>query len=491
MSPAIEPTTPIESSMPTSDDVPESLDQMSVVSDESVMEPFEDYKAKIEKLLEDLNFPQCSIESIQHGYEFQNCVYALTSLTDPSERYIVRVPAGAPYDLEENARCPEIDDSVCVMNFLRNRLPVAEIKNFSATPDNSLESPYAMQTRLEGQSLNHVYGALDCAEKRSMIDQYIDLIVKMESIRFTTAGSLVAPNSLPKNIESPSNIPAPSTQVFNGHSTNAIEDPSILADRTGFDIKRLFKSLITKYITSELQSIADGYNGFRLPHWRRMETMLDEMEQEGFFLAEPEPVVMHHWDLEARNIMVAKNPSGEWTVTGVIDWDEAICLPRPLARKPPAWFWTWSDSDEDTSSGESDCDQFPDRELSETEAELKAYFDHKVEEILPGYLEDAYASGRLLRRLWNYIQDGLSRQWTIEPCEQLLAEWETRPRNKNVSSHEELKPHEPVADDPVQPEPKPEQPQSEESKPERADGTLSKALKRWWRKALGWFSIRF
>ena len=487
MASAIEPTAVVEDSISTSDDVPQDVDQMSVVSDASEIEPFEEYKAKLEKLLEDLKFPACSIESIQHGYEFQNCVYALTSLADSNNQYIVRVPPG-PF--EKNERCPEIEDGVCVLKFLRNRLPVPEIKNFSATPDNSLESPYAMQTRLAGQSLNHVYGSLDCAEKQGIVDQYIDLMVKIESIRFTTAGSLVAPSSLPIDTECSSDIPAPSVQVFNGNGTSSIEDPKILADRAGFDIKWLFKSLIAKYIAADLQSIADGYNGFRLPYWRRMETMLDEMEQEGFFRTKDEPIVMHHWDLEARNIMVAKI-NGEWKITGVIDWDESICLPRPLARKPPAWFWTWSDDDEDTSSDESDCDQYPDRELSEEDAALKAYFDRKVEEILPGYLEDAYGSGRLLRRLWVYIKDGLSKQWTIAPCEELLAEWEARPRNKDVSPpSDNSMPECDVLDDSVQAELASEQPQAENCKAGRSDGAFSAAVKRGWKKATAWVSIR-
>ena len=471
------------------DEVPEASDQISVASDASEMEPFEDYRPKLEKLLEDISFPECSIESLQHGYGYQNCVYALQSLAEPTEQFIIRVPGGGIFDKECNERCPEIDDGVCVLNNLRDKLPVPEIKKFSATPDNCIESPYAIQTRLAGQSLNYVYESLDTAERRDMINQYIDLVVKMESIRLTTAGSLVAPNPLPTNIGCPSDIPAPSVHVFNEYDTEPIEDPQILADRAGPDIKLLFKSLIAKYIAAELQSEADGYNAYVLPHWRRMEAMLDEMEQEGFFRTKHEPVVMHHWDLEARNIMVAKT-NGEWKITGVIDWDEAMCLPRPLARKPPAWFWTWSDSDEDKSSDESDCDQYPDRELSEKDTALKAYFDRRVEEILPGYLEDAYGSGRLLRRLWNFIKDGLSKEWTIVPCEELLAEWEARPQNKDVSPQKELKLQDPVPGNPVQAELASEQPQTENCKIDPSYGAFSAVVKRGWKRATAWVSIR-
>ena len=466
----------------------EASDQMSVASDASDIERFEDYKPKLKRLLEDLKFPECSIESLQHGYSFQNCVYALTSLAEPTDQYIVRVPG---FDKENEERCSEIDDGVCVLNYLKDKMPVPvpKIITFSATPDNSIENPYTIQTRLAGQSLDHVYSSLDSAERRGMIDNFIDLLAKIESIRFSTAGSLVAPYPLPTDTGCSSDIPAPSIKIFNEGDTDPIEDRKILADRAGSDIKLLFKSLIAKYIAADLQSIADGYNGFRLPYWRRMETMLDEMEQEGFFRTAPEPIVMHHWDLEARNVMVAKT-NGEWKITGVIDWDEPECVPRPIARKPPAWFWTWSDSDEDTSSDESDCDQYPDRELSETDAALKAYFDQKVEEILAGYLEDAYGTGRMLRRLWTFIKDGLNKQWTVPVCEQLLDEWEARPRSKKASSRKELKLLDPVPVSPAQAELASEQPLPEGPKPERSDGAFVTAVKRGWRRAFAWFSIR-
>lgn len=476
-------------------EVPEASDQMSVASNASEMEPFEDYKAKITKLLEDLKFPQCSIESLQHGYGFQNCVYALTSLTDAADQWIVRIPGGGTFDKEINERCSEIEDGVCVLNHLRDKLPVAEITKFSATPDNSLESPYAIQTRLAGQSLNHVYGSLDGAERRRMIDQYIDLVVKMESIRLATAGSLVAPHPLPIDIENSSDIPAPSVQVFDGYDTDPIEDPQILADRAGSSIKALFKSLITKYIAAELESEAEGYDSYLLPIWRKMQTMLDEMSHEGFFRPSPEPIVMHHWDLEARNIMVAQTPTGSWNPTGIIDWDEAICLPRPLARKPPAWFWTWRDCDEDVSSDESDCDRFPDRELGEEDKALKAYFDQRVEAVLPGYLEDAYGSGRLLRRLWGFIREGLNQQWNVPVCEQLLEEWDNRPRNMGVApptgfEPQDFVPEDPTLGDTVQAELTSEQPQAGNSALGKPETSFAKALKRGWKKVWGWIRLK-
>jgi hypothetical protein len=65
-----------------------------------------------------------------------------------------------------------------------------------------------------------------------------------------------------------------------------------------------------------------------------------------------------HWDLEARHILVEKRPrtmseSGgkdksqkstseeelRWTITGIVDWDDALAVPRVLARAPPTFLW--------------------------------------------------------------------------------------------------------------------------------------------------------
>ncbi|KAL8861263.1 MAG: hypothetical protein Q9178_002479 [Gyalolechia marmorata] len=66
------------------------------------------------------------------------------------------------------------------------------------------------------------------------------------------------------------------------------------------------------------------------------------------------------------------------------------------------------------------------RELSEEGAALEAYFDQRIEIVLP---KNGYGSGRWLRRLWVFIKDGLSSTWfSIDLYEQLLVKWEARPK---------------------------------------------------------------
>ena len=427
--------TAVEGSKTPAQEIPQDNDDNSETSDPPEMEPFEDYKIKLEGLLSDIGFPQCSIRSIQHGFEYQNCVYSLTSLENPDEQFIIRVPGQGSFDENTDTTCPDIETGVCILKFLGDKLLVPQVEAFSATPKNSLGRPYVIHTRLTGESLNHVYGDLTWSEKRAIADQYIGIVAKLESIRFEAAGSLIAPSTVSEAPDGQAGVLAPTVQVFDGYDANPIQDPEILADRAGSDVKALYKSLIAKFVNAELQTELDRYNSHTLPYWRKMEIVVEEMDQEGFFKDKSEPIVMHHWDLEDRNIMVAQ-VDGKWKITGVLDWDEAICLPRPLARKPPVWLWFWMASSEEHSDGEYDCDQHPDRELSAEGSALKAFFDRRIEEVLPGYHEDAYGSGRWLRRLWVFIKDGLSSAWLIGPCEQLLVEWEARPKFSTAESEQ-------------------------------------------------------
>lgn len=253
----------------------------SVTSDLSEMEPFPEYLPKIEQLVCDIGLAGFSIEALQHGYSFQNCVYALKSFKDDKEQYILRVPV-CPNFRETDQKCVAVENDVAILGFLVDKLPVPRVTAYSATKENPLNAPFTVQTRLAGQSL----------------------------------------------------------------------------------------------------------------------------------------------DLEARNIMVEKR-SGRWKISGVIDWDDALALPRPLARKPPAWIW---DFDPDGFTGYLDNDHHPNADLSDENRALKSHFDATAAAALPAYLEDAYGRGRWLRRIWTFARSGADDMWYIELIKQLPRDWATRPK---------------------------------------------------------------
>lgn len=156
-----------------------------------------------------------------------------------------------------------------------------------------------------------------------------------------------------------------------------------------------------------------------------MLAMLEALDREGVFAQSPYPIILHHWDLEPRNLLVEQDSAGAWRITGIIDWDDALVVPRPLARKPLDWIW---DFDPEGFTGYMDTDHHPKLDLSNDMKDLKARFDTLAAEKLDGYLEDAYGSGRWLRGIWRFAKLGIYSTWYLDLVELLFKDWEARPK---------------------------------------------------------------
>lgn len=394
----------------------------SVTSDLSEMEPFPEYLPKIEQLVCDIGLAGFSIEALQHGYSFQNCVYALKSLKDDKEQYILRVPV-CPDLRETDQKCVAVENDVAILGFLVDKLPVPRVTAYSATKENPLNAPFTVQTRLAGQSLDQIYGGLKHEDKLEIVDRFVELLGKLESVTFATAGTLTASSPLPTAMRDSFPAAAPVATIFNSGDAEFVRQPKVLEDRTGSDLKSFLVSHLDGWIQKELKDEGEE-ESFTLPSLRQLLEIIDELDYEKAFKDGPYPVILHHWDLEARNIMVEKR-SGRWKISGVIDWDDALALPRPLARKPPAWIW---DFDPDGFTGYLDNDHHPNADLSDENRALKSHFDATAAAALPAYLEDAYGRGRWLRRIWTFARSGADDMWYIELIKQLPRDWATRPK---------------------------------------------------------------
>ncbi|KAL8724303.1 MAG: hypothetical protein Q9181_006892, partial [Wetmoreana brouardii] len=192
------------------------------------------------------------------------------------------------------------------------------------------------------------------------------------------------------------------------------------------DLKTFLVSHLKGWISKEIkEEETSEWGSFTLASLRQLLAMVDELDDEGAFKYGPYPVVLSHWDLEPRNIMV-ENSSGIWRICGIIDWDDSLALPRPLARRPPDWIW---EIDEPPGyTGYLDNDHHPNDSISEEGLALKAYFDAKADAALPNYLEDAYGSGRWLRRIWTFARSGADSCWYIGLIKKLPMDWEARPK---------------------------------------------------------------
>ena len=442
----------MEEDVPATDDMHDgemssSRDNQSIKSDGSggsEMEPFEKYLPKIERLLSDIGLERYMVEIIQRGYDCQNCVYALKPATDDKQQYILRVPVCPENFRENDEKYAAIINDASLLGFLADKLPVPRVRAYSATRENALNEPFTVQTRLPGQSIAHVYEDLGYADKLAIVDLFVEFLAKLESITFAMAGTFVAPSDLSNNMNDFRSTIAPSIKIFDEGDEEFIKTLKCLDDRAGPDVKALLRSHLDGWIAKELKEqreqeelpAEERFESITIAPLRRQLAMLDALDHECAFKDGPFPIVLHHWDLEPRNIMVEK-VEGSWKLCGIIDWDNAIALPRPLARKPPSWIW---DFNPEEFAGYMDIDHHPNsspdpnHKLSDENMALKVYFEAKTATVLPSYLEDAYGRGRWLRRIWRFARHEVCNSWYLELMDLLEKDWNAR------SKHTEPKP---------------------------------------------------
>lgn len=389
--------------------------------EEEAIEPFEDYKPKIEQLLASIGFPDCDIEAIQHDMQFQNCVYALTSQANSDDQYILRVPM-EPELREDDGVCEAVLNDAALLGHLAERLPVPRVVAYSATGNNVLEEPYMLQTRLPGVALDGVFERLTHQEKLAIIDQYVDLIAKLEAITFEAAGTFTVSAFEPVSSNKVSPLD-PHITFFNQGDEEFVEKPETAIDRAGPNVKALFDSHIDGWLETERKYEEEvNDDSGRVPYYNKMKEILNTLQSDNTF-DQPQPIVLYHWDLEARNVMVTSTPDG-YKITGIIDWDGALASPRVLARRAPDWIW---DFDHEGFTGYKDTDHHPNLDLSADSLALKNHFDEKARLVLGDqYLEDAYGIGRLLRRIWSASKEPLYCTTAFYLMVEMCEEWDRR-----------------------------------------------------------------
>ena len=150
-----------------------------------------------------------------------------------------------------------------------------------------------------------------------------------------------------------------------------------------------------------------------LAKWAELRQIVVEMGEMGWL--DDTSSVLWHWDFAARNIMVKQTGGGEgekvWKITGIIDWEGALSVPRVLARKPPSWLWHIGD---EPPGWTGDMDMVVQRPLIREERLIKTHFEEADEIYLGvGYCEDACGRGLWARRLARFALHGFgySQDW--------------------------------------------------------------------------------
>lgn len=401
-------------------------------------ESFETYQHKVIQLCRDIGFGEpTNIERMNGGS--YNRIIGLEFGTSRKANYILRIPrSGVRFDQQQ-----EIKDQVATLHYASQFVPVASIAAFDSTQNNVLESAYVLQQRLPGSNLEKVFYDLPLAEKLQVTTKVAELMVEMESIKLDAPGRVVASDGVPK-LQYQQIASQKSVKIVGYRSARfgiSKQFPSL--DEQGFT------SLIRVMLEHRIRVFIGNDEPWMVEKIEMLQKIASQMEKVGLVRTADKYCTLWHWDFAARNIMISRAsatpiiepnsvpgeeidgnrlfPGAEiapdpWVITGVLDWDGMLSVPRILTRSPPLWLWC--NEDERSSAWSGNFDAPPARELTQDELLIKAHFDQIMAKASPSYMEDAYFRGPWLRRLARFALFGFSEYGCFERYDTFVKDWE-------------------------------------------------------------------
>ncbi|KAG0652316.1 hypothetical protein D0Z07_0935 [Hyphodiscus hymeniophilus] len=386
-------------------------------------ESFETYQHKVVQLCCNLGYGVPQIERMAGGG--YNRIIGLNFRTGEHRECILRLPRGG-WDEEQGF---ETEDQVAILHYLArfDSLHVPKVLAFDSRLTNAISSQYVLQSRLRGRPLQDFFYVLPICEQLKIAGLVADLILKSESVKFDKPGRIIGQSS-------------PSLGSDPTSHSSGIE---IAGYRTSpmFDLPVVQKQSFTSFVVALLE-----HRRNESPNWLELaERFAEEMEKAGLVRTTDDVNVLWHWDLSASNILPTSSETaasgitaiedsrsdGEWIISGVVDWDDVLSVPRVLARKPPSWLWL----DETERPGfMGNRDTPPERNLTSDELLIQAHFNQIMERESPSYIQDAYFRGRWLRELAKFGLYGVGESLNWHTYEDFVKLWEEYYINVSKSS---------------------------------------------------------
>ncbi|KAI4852406.1 hypothetical protein E4T44_01511 [Aureobasidium sp. EXF-8845] len=356
----------------------------------------------------------------------------------------------------------EILDEAVLYNLLEDSgISAPRTLAFDISRENALNLPYSIQTRLPGVTWMRVIEDMPLSSQLSLAEGLAKIMARLQTIQFESSGRLMcdeqADTPLKLSLHSPIRTEVKEkleTWGFPQGVGSLMDKARIAPAQPVWDsLYDLLFHTVHDLLTRELQKVEpEGPSEQLVRMYFKLQDMIQDMDRIGWFSEAdkaPSKSVLHHWDLEARNILVEQadsDPSSLWRITGVIDWDHPHALPPVLCMKPPIWLWDASD-DADLPENvaeyyDNDFDWMPLEYYQKENAEnfnadgvkVKQRFEEAIVKSLYSaqygerahakYLDDAYGRGRWLRRVWRFASEGLSMYPTHwRRMQQLDREW--------------------------------------------------------------------
>ncbi|TGO45417.1 hypothetical protein BCON_0395g00060 [Botryotinia convoluta] len=252
-------------------------------------------------------------------------------------------------------------------------LPIPNILFHDSGFENAISCPYVVMQMISGTTLQKLYPTMQRSPNFfPFVLQYCQLareiahfIAKKESVN-------IPGYSILRNVTD--------TKIWNREDPNArydltVDELNIAGEKIPkFDFSKFICKLVTKEMHRylNLEVLGQRYQGIKLACvWAEMAARDLLSDQDS---------TLWHPDFHPRNILIVRHGS-DIRLSGVIDWDNALALPRIMTREPPSFLWNQPGV------------------LTQPEADaVKQAFDETIEQLVPGYTEDTYSRSRVLIR---------------------------------------------------------------------------------------------
>ncbi|ESZ94599.1 hypothetical protein SBOR_5010 [Sclerotinia borealis F-4128] len=290
------------------------------------------------------------------------------------------------------------------------RLPIPSTLAYDCTYENAIRSPYMIQERVRGQTLEHeyfmLYADLEYANPRNARLQQRWQYAKCVAAFVAAMERPMLPGY--GIFKAEAGMPDKGTSVDIGFS---ITRDNI--DGRKISIEPVFSAWVDDVLNTQVDRVHDVSKKIspeEASKILKLRLIGSQMAVKGL-LTTDEPAVLWHADFYPRNIMVQSNRY-ETVLAGVIDWDDARALPRIITRAAPTFLWEMSKN-----------------QLQAREIEIiKEAFDEEIEKLSRGYGNDAYESERkMVRALGIYALFGPDfMHWYEMSFEGLVRGWKAR-----------------------------------------------------------------
>ncbi|EJD45733.1 hypothetical protein AURDEDRAFT_184648 [Auricularia subglabra TFB-10046 SS5] len=373
---------------PSEDNVSESS---TVLYDQ---EPYEQYKHRVRALLSELyddsTAKRAEISRMEGRGHNRIIGIALPSGNGGPERLVLRIPR-FDVDAEETTLAATV-----VLAALKASVPVPEVIRFDPTPKNALERQYTLMRRLPGFCLNDIFYYLPAEDKCALAVQISRTLHNIMTV-------CVPPGIGPLRTDSQGQL---RLGWYEGGSAAAPAPETF-----------------SNFVCSRLQEQRDFLMECP-PGWRFRLELYDRLKAAAQVLLRDAALsgrnVLFHTDFAARNILVEQSPTGEWQITGVLDWDGAQTAPYEIACVCPVWLWAGAD-EPDGNVHEYYFD--PDEPVSDEDcARIRETFVDEMERLEPGFMAAVRQTrDRCLRKIYELARDGFHSNEDMDALDRIEA----------------------------------------------------------------------